>query len=363
MNQPPGAPPPLLELHAVSKTFGSVRANDAVSLAVLPGEIHALLGENGAGKSTLVEMIYGVLRPDSGSVAWNGEAVAIASPAAARKLGIGMVFQHFSLFEALTVVENVALGLDGALADAVLARRIVEVANAYGLPLDPRREVHTLSVGERQRIEIVRALLQNPRLLIMDEPTSVLTPQEVERLFATLRQLKAEGRSILYISHKLNEIQALCDTATILRGGRRVADCDPRRETARGMAELMIGAELKTIQRKSGRELGETRLAVSGLSMVGEGAFGTALKTISFDVRRGEILGVAGVAGNGQSELLLALSGERLAPKAEMIRLDGEAIGQAGPTARRGLGVASAPEERNGHAAVPDFSLADNVFL
>jgi general nucleoside transport system ATP-binding protein len=355
--------PPLLELREVSKTFGAVRANDAVSLAVLPGEIHALLGENGAGKSTLVKIIYGVLRPDSGTVLWNGEAVTVASPAAARKLGIGMVFQHFSLFEALTVVENVALGLDGAKADAALARRIVEVANQYGLPLDPHREVHTLSVGERQRIEIVRALLQNPRLLIMDEPTSVLTPQEVERLFATLRQLKAEGRSILYISHKLNEIQALCDTATILRGGKRVAECDPRRKTARGLAELMIGAELKSIDRKSTREFGEVRLAVRGLSLPGEGAFGTALRDISFEVRRGEILGVAGVAGNGQSELLLALSGERRAPDDEMILLDGEAIGEAGPTQRRALNMSMAPEERNGHAAVPDFSLADNVFL
>ena len=357
------APAALLELRAVSKSFGAVRANDSVSLSVLPGEIHALLGENGAGKSTLVKMIYGVLRPDSGALFWNGAPAAIASPAAARQLGIGMVFQHFSLFEALTVVENVALGLDGARAGSALARRIVEVADAYGLPLEPGREVHTLSVGERQRIEIVRALLQNPRLLIMDEPTSVLTPQEVERLFATLRQLKAEGRSILYISHKLNEIRALCDTATILRGGKRVAECDPRRETARSMAELMIGAELKTIQRKRGRELGETRLSVGGLDMAGEGAFGTALKDISFDVRRGEVLGVAGVAGNGQEELLLALSGERLAPKAAMIRLDGEAIGHAGPNARRGLSVSNAPEERNGHAAVPDFSLADNVFL
>ena len=354
---------PLLDLQALTKRFGAVVANDAVSLTVQPGEIHALLGENGAGKSTLVKMIYGVLRPDSGTMAWQGRAASIASPAAARALGIGMVFQHFSLFEALSVVENVALGLDGASADAALARRIAEVAEAYGLPLDPQREVHTLSVGERQRIEIVRALLQNPKLLIMDEPTSVLTPQEVERLFATLRQLKAEGRSILYISHKLNEIQALCDTATILRGGRNVARCDPRRESARSMAELMIGAELKSIQRKPGRSAGAPRLALKGLSLAGEGAFGTALKAISFEVRAGEILGVAGVAGNGQSELLLALSGERLAPDAGMILLDGAPVGQEGPGARRRRGLASAPEERNGHAAVPDLSLADNMFL
>ena len=353
----------LLDLQSLTKRFGAVLANDAVSLTVQPGEIHALIGENGAGKSTLVKMIYGVLRPDSGAMIWQGRDVTVVSPSAARALGIGMVFQHFSLFEALSVAENVALGLNGASADAALARRIAEVADAYGLPLDPRREVHTLSVGERQRIEIVRALLQNPKLLIMDEPTSVLTPQEVERLFATLRQLKSEGRSILYISHKLHEIQALCDTATILRGGKNVARCDPRRESARSMAELMIGAELKTIQRKPGRNDGAPRLALKGLSMAGEGAFGTALKDISFEVRAGEILGVAGVAGNGQSELLLALSGERLSPQAGMIMLDGAAVGREGPTARRARGLASAPEERNGHAAVPDFTLADNTFL
>ena len=353
----------LLGLQALTKRFGAVTANDAVSLSVQPGEIHALLGENGAGKSTLVKMIYGVLRPDSGAIVWQGRAVSVTSPAAARALGIGMVFQHFSLFEALTVLENVALGLDGASANAALAQRIVTVANTYGLPLDPQRAVHTLSVGERQRIEIVRALLQDPKLLIMDEPTSVLTPQEVERLFTTLRQLKSEGRSILYISHKLNEIQALCDTATILRGGKNVAQCDPRQETARSMAQLMIGAELKTIQRKAGRVAGATSLKVTGLCMAGEGAFGTALKDISFSVRKGEILGVAGVAGNGQGELQLALSGERLAPRADMITLGGKAIGQAGPTARRALALASAPEERNGHAAVPDMSLADNTFL
>ena len=354
---------PLLDLQSLTRRFGPVTANDAVSLTVQPGEIHALLGENGAGKSTLVKMIYGVLHPDSGAMTWNGVPVAVASPAAARALGIGMVFQHFSLFEALSVVENVALGLDGASADAALEKRIVEVAEAYGLPLDPQRAVHTLSVGERQRIEIVRALLQNPKLLIMDEPTSVLTPQEVEQLFVVLRQLAKEGCSILYISHKLHEIQALCDTATILRGGKNVARCDPRRESARSMAELMIGAELKSIQRKAGRRAGAPRLVLRALSLAGEGAFGTALKNISFEVRQGEILGVAGVAGNGQSELLLALSGERLAPQPGMITFDGVAIGHDGPSARRARGLASAPEERNGHAAVPDFSLADNTFL
>ena len=219
-----------LELRGITKRFPGVLANDSVGFSVQPGEIHALLGENGAGKSTLVKMIYGVMAPDAGSMAWDGAPVTIANPRAARKLGIGMVFQHFSLFEAMTVLENIALGLDSAIPQRQLEAEIRKVLGTYGLKLDPRRVVSTLSVGERQRIEIVRALLITPKLLIMDEPTSVLTPQEVEQLFETLRKLAAGGCSILYISHKLHEIIALCETATILRGGRFVAECDPRHE-------------------------------------------------------------------------------------------------------------------------------------
>src|SRR5690606_5068031 len=204
-------------LHGITKAFPGCLANDGVDLAIRPGEIHALLGENGAGKSTLVKIIYGVLQPDAGEIRWAGAPVHVRSPAQARRLGIGMVFQHFSLFEALTVAENIALGLEGRAARKDLASRIRAISQDYGLPLDPDRVVHNLSVGERQRIEIVRCLLQNPKLLIMDEPTSVLTPQEVEKLFATLRRLASEGCAILYISHKLEEIRALCQAATIMR--------------------------------------------------------------------------------------------------------------------------------------------------
>src|SRR5690606_17163975 len=245
--------PHRLELTGITKRFPGVLANDNVSFAVRPGEIHALLGENGAGKSTLVKMSYGIMQPDAGEIRWNGEVVTVPNPKAARRLGIGMVFQHFSLFEALTVLENIALGMDSKIPARELEGRIREVMQAYGLLLDPHRTVATLSVGERQRIEIVRALLLNPKLLIMDEPTSVLTPQEVEQLFAVLQQLAAEGCSILYISHKLHEIKALCDTATILRGGRLVDTCDPKVETSRSMAEKMIGAGLKDIVRGEGR--------------------------------------------------------------------------------------------------------------
>ena len=364
MNQPREQEvPPRLALAHISKSFPGVKANDDISLSVQPGEIHALLGENGAGKSTLVKIIYGVQQADEGTISWNGSAVSIPSPKAARKLGIGMVFQHFSLFDAMTVIENIALGLDEAVDREELKSQVAAILQSYSLPLDPEREVHTLSVGERQRIEIVRCLLQKPKLLIMDEPTSVLTPQEVERLFATLRQIATDGCSILYISHKLHEIKALCDSATILRGGRVVATCDPRVETTKRMAELMIGAELRKIEHGKTASTGAVRLEVKGLSLPGEPPFGTDLESVSFEARAGEILGIAGVAGNGQAELLTALSGEQLAAGAEAIKLDGKAVGLEGAGARRALGLACVPEERNGHAAVPDFSLADNGIL
>ncbi len=307
--------PPRLEVRGVTKRFPGVVANDRVNFAVAPGEIHALLGENGAGKSTLVKMIYGVLHPDEGAIHWNGEQVRVTDPRTARQFGIGMVFQHFSLFEAMTVLENIALGMDEPGDLAQLAQRVVEVSETYGLPLDPHRDVYSLSVGERQRIEIVRCLLQNPKLLIMDEPTSVLTPQEVDRLFGTLRQLSEGGCSILYISHKLHEIKALCHNATVLRGGKVVAECDPNVESAQAMAQLMIGEELQTVTRRTGGKFGEPRMVVEGLTLPSKEAHGIDLKNISLEVRTGEVLGIAGVAGNGQNELLQALSGESLADR------------------------------------------------
>jgi ABC-type uncharacterized transport system ATPase subunit len=355
--------PPRLSLRGISKRFPGVLANDNISFDVLPGEIHALLGENGAGKSTLVKMIYGIMQPDAGEIRWNGEPIAVHNPRAARKLGIGMVFQHFSLFEAMTVLENIALGMDAKIPARDLEARIHEVMAQYGLKLDPHRVVSTLSVGERQRIEIVRALLLDPTLLIMDEPTSVLTPQEVEQLFIVLRKLAQSGCSILYISHKLHEIKALCDTATILRGGKLVDTCDPKQETSRSMAEKMIGAGLKDINKPAGRSLGTEKLIVNRLSIAGEGDFGIALKDIGFTVRAGEIFGIAGVAGNGQNALLLALSGEVIGQDSDAITLDGARLGLLNAKQRRMTGIATVPEERNGHAAVPDFTLSDNSIL
>jgi general nucleoside transport system ATP-binding protein len=355
--------PPRLKLVGVSKSFPGVRANDNVHLSVRPGEVHALLGENGAGKSTLVKMIYGVLAPDEGQILFDGAPVRVSNPRAARRLGIGMVFQHFSLFEAMTVLENISLGLDSRLSSRELLAEFTRVLETYHLKLDPRRIVSNLSVGERQRIEIVRALLLNPRLLIMDEPTSVLTPQEVEQLFETLKHLASSGCSILYISHKLHEIVALCDTATILRGGKVVGTCDPRRETSRSMAEMMIGANLKEIAKPAGRVFGPPKLETKELSVPKPTEFGVALRDVSLTVRAGEIFGVAGVAGNGQNELLSAMSGETLAPSAESVLLASEAVGRMGVTERRNLGLCAVPEERHGHAAVSEFSLTDNASL
>ena len=351
-----------LELHSITKRYPSVVANDGINLTVKPGEIHAVLGENGAGKSTLMKIIYGSVKPDAGKVIWNGKEVHIANPSAARELGIAMVFQHFSLFDTLTVAENIALGLPLDTKLDELEKRISNTAEQYGLELEPRRHVHTLSVGECQRVEIVRALLAKPQLLILDEPTSVLTPQAVEKLFETLRKLASEGCSILYISHKLDEIRALCHTCTVVRAGKNTGVCDPREETAASLSRLMIGAEPPPIKHIL-RSPGETLLAVKNLSLAKSHPFATELSGINFELRAGEILGVAGVSGNGQQELLAALSGEDPRAKPDMILLQGERVGHWSPGRRRERGLGFVPEERLGRGAVPEMSLANNILL
>jgi simple sugar transport system ATP-binding protein len=357
------APEFLLEAHNIVKVFGTLAANDDVSLMVRPGEIHALLGENGAGKSTLVKIIYGALQPNSGELRWLDKRVRIDNPAAARRLGIGMVFQHFSLFEALTVAENIALGLPGAFNMARLSKRIVEVSAEYGLPLKPDELVLDLSVGQRQRIEIVRCLLQEPRLLIMDEPTAVLTPQEADQLFLTLDRLAREGCAILYISHRLEEVKRLCHTATILRLGKVVATVDPANETAASLARLMVGSDVHAVRAGVAQVGGAALLDVTELSLPADGPFGVALRNISFSVRAGEVLAIAGVAGNGQSELFEALSGERPTARRDAIHIAGEPCGRLGVTRRRRLGAAFVPEERLGHGAAPALTLSENILL
>jgi ABC-type uncharacterized transport system ATPase subunit len=351
-----------LELIDISKQYPAVKANDRVNLRVKPGEIHAVLGENGAGKSTMMKIIYGAVQPDEGQIRWNGQPVSVKSPAEARTLGISMVYQHFSLFDTLTAAENVWLGLDKSLTLAEVTERINQVASVYGLDVDALRPVHTLSVGERQRVEIVRALLTKPKLLILDEPTSVLTPQAVDKLFVTLRKLADEGCSILYISHKLDEIRALCHHCTVLRGGKVTGEVDPTLETNASLSRLMIGAEPPSLQHIQAR-LGGVVLEVNKLSVPKADPFATALSDIGFEVRAGEIVGIAGVSGNGQQELMAALSGEDPRAPAGSVKLFGQDIARDSPRKRRKEGLHFVPEERLGRGAVPTLSLAQNTLL
>lgn len=354
---------PLVKMRGIVKRFGDFTANDRIDLDIHAGEAHALLGENGVGKSTLVKILYGLLEPTAGDIELNGETLALSSPEDARAAGIGMVFQHFSLFDNLTVAENIALVLAKSEKMDGLAERISELTQRYGLQLDPHRHVWTLSAGERQRIEIARCLLQNPKLIILDEPTSVLTPQEAETLFATLEILRLEGRSILYISHKLEEVRRLCERATVLRGGKVVATCHPKEESVRSLAAMMVGTHLVDVRAKPHDLVGPERLVMAEVSMPAQDLHGVSLKHLSLSVCGGEVVGVAGIAGNGQDELFAVLSGERLVQQAGAIRIDGIAVGREGINLRRQYGAAFVPEERNGHAAAPDFSLSENIVL
>jgi ABC-type uncharacterized transport system ATPase subunit len=354
---------PLLRLRGVTKAYPAVLANDSVDLDVMPGEIHAVLGENGAGKSTLMKIIYGSVRPDAGTVEWSGRQVDIASPSQARDLGIGMVFQHFSLFETLTAAENISLAVPGSIAE--LSRRILDASAQFGLDVEPDARVQSMTVGERQRIEILRCILQEPRLIIMDEPTSVLPPQGIAKLFETLKRLAAEGIGIIFISHKLEEIRALCDTATVMRGGRVVGVVDPRVEDARALTRLMIGREIAPPRHGTERGDGRAVMEVTGLNHQPDNPFATPLKDVHLTLRSGEILGIAGVSGNGQDALTRALAGEVLTPKdaGSSVVLEGQPIGALGPDARREKGLHFIPEERLGRGAVPIHTLAENTTL
>jgi general nucleoside transport system ATP-binding protein len=354
---------PLLTVGQLTKLFGTFAACNGIDLEIKPGEIHALLGENGAGKSTLVKMLFGVLAPTSGEIVWQGQPVRIASPSAARRLGIGMVFQHFSLFEALTVAENIALSMAPGISLNRIAEEASALSHSYGLPLDPKAHVADLSVGERQRIEIVRALLQNPKLIILDEPTSVLTPQEADRLFETLNKLKAEGRSVLYISHRLEEVQRICDRATVLRHGKVTGACDPRRETPSSLARMMVGSDVAHVSAEGTSTKGAVKLEARHLSAPARTPFAVALKNICLKVHAGEVLAIAGVAGNGQGELFDALSGEYPVATDDIVRIADKPVGTRGINARRLMGAGFVPEERHGHAAVSALSLSDNLIL
>ena len=354
---------PLLSLRGISKRYGEVKANQAVDLDVAPRSIHAILGENGAGKSTLMKLIYGVETPDSGEMLWEGGPLTLTSPAAARRQGIGMVFQHFSLFETLTVIENIRLVVPGK--TGALIARVRELGADFGLEVDPYAHVHELSVGERQRVEIIRCLMTDPKLLILDEPTSVLPPQSVAKLFDTLRRLRDGGVSVLFISHKLEEIRAICDHATILRAGKVTGHVDPREHDAHDLAHMMIGRDMPEPPPMTPAEPGDTMLELIGLTYTPDDPFGMPLKDLALTLKAGEILGIAGISGNGQAELSELISGEIRLPfdDREQVQMMGEPVGHLGPAERRKLGFSFVPEDRLGRGAVQGMSLARNSLL
>ena len=347
----------------ITKSFGKFTANKDIDISIAKGHIHALLGENGAGKSTLVKIFYGVLQPDSGFIEINNQRVSISSPNIARNNGIGMVFQHFSLFPALTVAENILIALDDKIKFNKVVDEITKLSKEWDLFVDPLKLVSELSVGEKQRVEIIRCLMQNPNLLIMDEPTSVLTPQEIKNLFKILKRLASSGCSILYISHKLEEIIELADEVTILKSGKSIASIDAKKTTTNFLAETMVGKKITKLKRTVKTKSKNIAFEVKNLDKQKDHEFGISLKNINLQVNYGEILGVAGIAGNGQVELMEILSGEVDCEDSEQILLDKLPIGKTNINERRKLGIETIPEERTFHATVPNLTLSENTFL
>lgn len=358
---PPAAQVPALALRGITKRFPGVVANDRVDLTVHSGEVLALLGENGAGKSTLISMLYGLYQPDEGTIELRGQPVRIGSPAQARKLGIGLVPQHPLLVSRHTVAENLALGSGRALFPArSVSVRIRDLSRRYGLEVDPLSVVVDLSPGEKQRVEIVRALLGGAQVLILDEPTSVLTPQEAEALFRVMRELREDGRSLIFISHKLDEVLAVADRVTVLRRGQVVGGVPTAGATRESLAELMVGRSVDFTRKREQQPLsGEVRLSVRNLSASGARGL-PALKNVSVDLHRGEVLGVAGIAGNGQSELVEVLAG--LHPASGEVRLDAQPL-TGGAAQRFRAGVAHIPEDRLHGGTVPSMTVSENLAL
>ena len=353
----------ILKIDNISKSFPRVKANKNVTFNIKRNTVHALLGENGAGKSTFVKILYGLLKPDEGKIIFNDNVLNVQSPSEARQKKIGMVFQHFSLFDSLTVRENLILGIDNDMSFSDLKKNVNEISERYELPLDLDAPINTLSAGQKQRVEIVRILLQDPELLIMDEPTSVLTPQEVEDLFKTLNTLLKEGRTILYITHKLEEVINLCDEVTILRDGAVIESSKLENETAESLATKMLGKKLSEIKTDYTHIKSKINLKADNLSINFNDPFFTDLKKISFDLREGEIFGIAGVAGNGQSELMNLLTGEGIDDVSGSLIYNEVDIKSFNPKKRRDMSIAFVPENRLGHSAVPELTLTENILI
>jgi simple sugar transport system ATP-binding protein len=358
--------PPVLELRGITKRFPGVVANDNVDFDLRDREVHALLGENGAGKSTLMNVLYGLYSPDEGEIVVNGQAVRMRSPKDAIDRGIGMVHQHFMLIPVMTVTENIVLATEptraGVLLDYGAARdRVVELSRTFNFAIDPDARIEDITVGQQQRVEILKALYRHAEILILDEPTAVLTPQEAQELFAILRQLTAEGMSVIFISHKLNEVLEIADRITVLRRGKKVDTVPRQGASPEGLARMMVGREVLLRVEKPKAEPGAPTLKVEDIRVVDDRGL-EAVRGMSFDVRAGEIVGLAGVDGNGQTELIEAITGLRHVASGRVLVGDRDVTGT---TAHRilDLGVGHIPEDRQRRGLVLEFSLAENLAL
>ena len=357
---------PALEMRGITKRYPGVVANDGIDLEVRPGEIHALLGENGAGKTTLMNILYGLARPDEGEILIDGSPVRIANPTDAIARGINMVHQHFMLVPVLTVAENILLGEETMAGPifidrAEAKRRIVELGKQFGFEIDPDVKVGELSVGWQQRVEILKALYRNAKVLVLDEPTAVLTPQETDEIFAVLRRLAEEGHSIVFISHKLYEVLAIADRITVIRRGRVVGSRIPAETDEGDLAALMVGRDVQLVVDRGESHPGEVRLQVEGLK-VRDDRGSEVVRGVDFEIRAGEIFGIAGVAGNGQDELVEAIVGLRK-PAAGSVRLDGRDVTNATTRQMTNLGTGYVPADRHRFGLVLSFSVADNLVL